>query len=159
MLHYVEKPGSFISTTINCGVYILVPRIMNNLSNLFKEKHKNSRPVMIDDTSSTPLESLSLENDVLKTLTDSRKILIHQQSENFWWTPIKTPSSAIYANRNYLCNYRKCNPELLYSNSDGKPEIIGDVYIDPTAVIDPTAKVLGFESLIFFINFNRFLTG
>ncbi|KAF7489163.1 Mannose-1-phosphate guanyltransferase alpha-B [Sarcoptes scabiei] len=141
MLHYVEKPGSFISTTINCGVYILVPRIMNNLSNLFKEKHKNSRPVMIDDTSSTPLESLSLENDVLKTLTDSRKILIHQQSENFWWTPIKTPSSAIYANRNYLCNYRKYNPELLYSNSDGKPEIIGDVYIDPTAVIDPTAKI------------------
>ncbi|OTF81070.1 mannose-1-phosphate guanyltransferase alpha-A-like protein, partial [Euroglyphus maynei] len=148
MLHYVEKPESFVSTTINCGVYIFSNELLNYLSLVFKEKHEsNMNDVDIINMDTISMERLhsdaiSLEYDVFKRLFESKKIYIFHQKEHFWWSPIKTPGSAIYANRHYLSTYRKFNPELLCSTSKSNgngPTIIGDVYIDPTAVIDPTA--------------------
>jgi hypothetical protein len=40
------------------------------------------------------------------------------------------------------------NPERLAKNTPGGPEIVGAVYIHPTAQIDPQAKV----SLLFFVD-------
>ena len=152
MLHYVEKPGSFVSTTINCGVYIFSTGLLSYLSSVFKEKHEsnmNDVDILNMDTSMNRAHSdaISLEYDVFKRLFESKKIYIFHQKEHFWWSPIKTPSSAIYANRHYLSTYRKFNPELLSSTepSGNGPTIIGDVYIDPTAVIDPTARVIEFK--------------
>ncbi|KAH7646165.1 GDP-mannose pyrophosphorylase A [Dermatophagoides farinae] len=149
MLHYVEKPGSFVSTTINCGVYIFSTGLLSYLSSVFKEKHEsnmNDVDILNMDTTSmnrAHSDAISLEYDVFKRLFESKKIYIFHQKEHFWWSPIKTPSSAIYANRHYLSTYRKFNPELLSSTepSGNGPTIIGDVYIDPTAVIDPTARI------------------
>jgi hypothetical protein len=50
-------------------------------------------------------------------------------------------SSAIYANRHYLEMYKQSHPKRLAQNEPGKPKIIGDVYIHPTANVDPTAVV------------------
>ena len=69
-----------------------------------------------------------------------------------WWSQIKTPGAAIYANRHYLKLYRQINSgrlakveENCNGNSSGKSEhvenIIGDVYIHSSANIHPSAVI------------------
>ena len=44
MRHYVEKPSSYISTLVNCGVYIFGPSIFKHLAAAFeKRQHMLSR--------------------------------------------------------------------------------------------------------------------
>lgn len=69
---------------------------------------------------------------------------------NSWWSQIKTAGSAIYANRHFLDLYKRTHLERLANrgikdnNENGSLicNIIGDVYIHPTASIHPTATVL-----------------
>lgn len=145
MLHYVEKPSSFVSTTISCGTYLFSIELLSLLSTVFRGKHHLSGnefavegDIPLDDVHS---DSISLEKDVLGSLLDSKRVFVFHQKENFWWSPIKTPGSALYANRNYLALYRKLYTELLATSKPEGPRIIGDVYIHPTATIDPTATV------------------
>lgn len=49
--------------------------------------------------------------------------------------------AAIYANRHYLALYQNWHKERLAKNGELKPQIIGDVYIHPTADVHPTAVV------------------
>lgn len=49
--------------------------------------------------------------------------------------------AAIYANRHYLALYQNWHKERLARNGELKPQIIGDVYIHPTADVHPTAVV------------------
>lgn len=62
-----------------------------------------------------------------------------------WWSQIKTAGSAVYANRRFLDLYKRTNTErLAKQGKDSKNhvcEIIGDVYIHPTATIHATAVV------------------
>ncbi len=53
-----------------------------------------------------------------------------------------TFSSAIYANRLYLELYKRTNQNRLAKNVEGSPRIIGDVFIHPSATVDPTATVI-----------------
>lgn len=50
-------------------------------------------------------------------------------------------SSAIAANALYLEAAARENSDRLAKNTPGGPEIIGAVYIHPSAQVDPTAKV------------------
>ena len=38
VLHYVEKPGTYVSTSINCGVYIFSKEVFPMLKEVFKKK-------------------------------------------------------------------------------------------------------------------------
>lgn len=144
MLHYVEKPNSFVSTTINCGVYLFSLELLTFLSNIFKEKHEvpNDEFLLENDITKQHSDSISLEKDVFMSLVDSNRLFVFNQHDDFWWSPIKTPGSAIYANRNYLSVYRKSHPELLIQSTPNGQTVIGDVYIHPSASVDPTAIIL-----------------
>lgn len=50
--------------------------------------------------------------------------------------------SAIPANAAYLEQNARENPHKLAQQQPGGPEIIGAVYIHPSAHVDPTAKVV-----------------
>lgn len=50
-------------------------------------------------------------------------------------------SSAVPANAAYLEQFARQQPERLAKNVAGGPEIIGAVYIHPSANVDPKAKV------------------
>jgi len=50
-------------------------------------------------------------------------------------------SSAVPANALYLEQYAQTFPERLAKSESGGPQIVGAVYIHPTAVVDPRAKV------------------
>jgi len=71
-------------------------------------------------------------------LAGTGKAFIYQTTK--WWSQLKTPGAAIYANRHYLQLFRQRRPERLARGEE--PKIIGDVFIDPTAIVHPTA-VLG----------------
>ena len=38
VLHYVEKPETYVSTSINCGVYIFSKEVFPMLKEVFKKK-------------------------------------------------------------------------------------------------------------------------
>ena len=41
VLHYVEKPGTFVSSIVNAGAYLFTPDIFVYLSQVFKKNHDN----------------------------------------------------------------------------------------------------------------------
>lgn len=58
-----------------------------------------------------------------------------------WWSQVKTAGSAIYANRHYLALYKVKHPDRLASTVNGTFQIIGDIYIHPSATVHETAVV------------------
>ncbi|CAF3286271.1 unnamed protein product [Rotaria socialis] len=150
--HYVEKPSTFVSTTINCGVYLFTKVIFQILSETYRNNqqlYNESIPIFHDAPSTFTnydsgfsRENIRLEKDVLSKLGGTGQLYVFPMDDKFW-TSIKNPSSVIYANRHYLELYRMYHPERLYKQTDSKgPTIIGDVFIHPTACVAPSA-VLG----------------
>lgn len=137
VLHYVEKPETFVSEVINCGIYIFSPTALFKLMGEILQENYHK---MSEEPFNTNAESIRMGEDVLANLA-SLGTLNAFKTRNFW-TSIKSAGSAIYANRNVLSLYNKTHPELLAQNGVNQPHIIGDVYIHPSAVVHPTA-VLG----------------
>lgn len=137
VLHYVEKPETFVSEIINCGVYIFSP---DSLFKLMGEVIQKNYKKMSEDPFATNVESVRMGEDVLASLASSGTL--NAFKTNNFWTCLKSAGSAIYANRNVLSLYHKTNPDRLAQNGKNLPHIIGDVCIHPSAVVHPTA-VLG----------------
>ncbi|XP_050671518.1 mannose-1-phosphate guanyltransferase alpha-B [Leptidea sinapis] len=126
--HYVEKPNSYVSTLINCGVYVCSLQVFSVMADAFQRKQDE----FYSGNGQVSPGYISWEQDVLSPLAGSNK-LFAMQSTN-WWSQVKTAGSAIYANRHYLELHRN-----KYSKSPCT--IIPDVYIHPTAVVDSTAVI------------------
>jgi mannose-1-phosphate guanylyltransferase len=121
VLHYVDKPTTFVSTHISCGIYLLRPEMWKILS---KEIKNGGIP------------QIWFEMDIFPQMAALGTL--HALHTTRWWSQTKTAAAALYANRHYLRLYRERHPERLSTN-DGKIE--GDVFIDPTASVHPTAKI------------------
>ncbi|CAG5128834.1 unnamed protein product, partial [Candidula unifasciata] len=135
ILHYVERPETFVSSTINCGVYLFSPAILKTLEVACKkrlEKNFHCR------TRSSGV--LCLQQDLLVPLAGTGALFMYLTSQ--FWSQIKSASAAVYANRHYLASYHLSHPDYLAKNRPGSPIVLGDVFIHPTAVVHPTA-VLG----------------
>ncbi|RDD39038.1 Mannose-1-phosphate guanyltransferase alpha-B [Trichoplax sp. H2] len=130
VLHYVEKPETFISDIINCGIYLFSPSIIDLISKIIKDRHHSL------ELSEEPTQ---LERHILTQLASSGKFFVHKNKG--FWSQIKTSGNAIYANRHYLHEYHLNNSNILAENGEEKPTVLGDVYIHPTASIDPSAVV------------------
>lgn len=92
-------------------------------------------------------DSVNLETQIFPALCSTKKLYLYK-TENMW-SSIKSAGSAIYANQLYLELYKKTHPNRLAKNGDGLPKIIGNVYIHPSASVDPTAEVN--ETFAFFL--------
>ena len=154
MLHYVEKPQSYISPMINCGVYLFSLSIFEILASVFNEKQRNfyDNSSLIESNFEAK-EAMWIEKDVLMPLAGTNQVKVY--NTNNWWSQIKTAGAAIYTNRQYLKLYRQTNKISrlagIHENCNGHhnanvsrpkgPEIIGDVFIHPSAQIDETAVV------------------
>lgn len=137
VLHYVEKPETYVSTTINAGVYLFSPEIFQPLEQIFKQNLESKYNF---DPNIPTSEVIRLEQDIFVPLASSGKLFAYDTKR--FWSQIKSTGAAIYANRHYLAIYQQTHQERLARNGEGKPRIIGDVTIHPTAQIHPTA-VLG----------------
>jgi len=140
ILHYVEKPETYVSPLINCGVYIFSQQIFSMLQGVFERKQSEWYSGL-PDTDTSKRDAIWLEKDVIVPLAGTNTSFVYQTTD--WWSQVKTAGSAIYANRHYLSLYSKHNKSnRLKTNSDEGPIINGDVFIHPSAKVDPSA-VLG----------------
>ncbi|XP_070979218.1 mannose-1-phosphate guanylyltransferase regulatory subunit alpha-A isoform X2 [Oncorhynchus clarkii lewisi] len=141
VLHYVEKPSTFVSDIINCGIYLFTPEIFQHIGAVFQ---KNQQDMLLHEQTNGNgwhrAEAIRLEQDIFTALAGQGKLYVYKTPAI--WSQIKSAGSAIYASRLYLNQYHKTHPERLATNKEGGPRISGNVYIHPTANIDPTA-VLG----------------
>ncbi|KAM4776045.1 mannose-1-phosphate guanylyltransferase regulatory subunit alpha isoform 3-T3 [Cyanocitta cristata] len=142
--HYVEKPSTFVSEIINCGIYLFTPAIFQHIGEVFQRNQQELALTLACREESSNgwqrAEVIRLEQDVFTALAGSGKLYVYK-TDGFW-SQIKSAGSAIYASRLYLNQYSKSHPERLAQNKPGGPVIRGNVYIHPTASIDSTA-VLG----------------
>ncbi|XP_075216156.1 GDP-mannose pyrophosphorylase A [Lycorma delicatula] len=142
--HYVEKPSTFVSTLVSCGVFVCSLEIFQTMAAVFNQKNQeyytNNCGGGDDGLNGNSKESalIQLEQEVLSPLADTGRAFVMTTTN--WWSQLKSAGSAIYANRHYLQLYRTKKPERLENHT--KAFIIPNVSIHPTATVHPTA-VLG----------------
>ncbi|KAL1457550.1 hypothetical protein WDU94_007766 [Cyamophila willieti] len=138
--HYVEKPSTFVSTLVNCGVYVFSLEIFQNIGAVFKRKEDEfySRNY-VKNGKDTDFNHIQLEKELIMPLAGTGRAYVYQTSK--WWSQLKSAGSAIYANRHYLQLYRSRHPSRLLTSETAPCKIIGDVYVHSSATVDPTAIV------------------
>ncbi|KAF2896615.1 hypothetical protein ILUMI_09558 [Ignelater luminosus] len=142
--HYVEKPSSYVSTLINCGIYVFSLDIFHTIGEAFNSKQQE---FYRNGNGSKDTGYIQLEQEILTPLAGSGKIFALQV--NNWWSQLKTAGSAIYANRHYLELYRIKHPERLCQTQTSAAgdscknicDIFPDVHIHPSATIHHTAAI------------------
>ncbi|KAK4393042.1 Mannose-1-phosphate guanyltransferase alpha [Sesamum angolense] len=145
LLHYTEKPETFVSDLINCGVYVFTPKIFSVIQEVFllREDRVLLHLIMwLLDLSfrSLPSDFVRLDQDILSPLAGKKQLYTYETTD--FWEQIKTPGMSIKCSALYLAQFRFTSPHLLV-NGDGKRKatVVGDVYIHPSAKVHPTAKI------------------
>ncbi|XP_074569878.1 uncharacterized protein LOC141826525 [Curcuma longa] len=147
LLHYTEKPETFVSDLINCGVYIFTPNIFTAIQGVFTERRDranlrrmNSFEALQSATKALPVDYVRLDQDILSPLAGKKELYTYETLD--FWEQIKTPGISLKCSALYLAQYRYTSPNLLASGDGTKTaSIIGDVYIHPSAKVHPSAKI------------------
>lgn len=79
VLHYVEKPETFISDLISCGIYLFDKKVFENM-------HSVVMNASLENTVSK--EVVRLEQDILRPLAGTGKFYVHETKD--FWRQIKT---------------------------------------------------------------------
>ena len=83
MIHYVEKPETFVSNVINAGVYLFTPEVFKVIGETFQSNHAD-----LEDTSLRS-DYIHLERDILPKLARSGTFFAYQLSQDNKWCQIK----------------------------------------------------------------------
>nr|CDJ87722.1 Nucleotidyl transferase and Bacterial transferase hexapeptide repeat domain containing protein [Haemonchus contortus] len=117
VVHYVDKPTTFVSTHISCGVYLMKPSVIMELK-------------------VEPACNLWFETDIFPKMASNGKLFALHTTR--WWSQTKTAAAVLYANRHYLRLFKKRYAARLCRD---RAQIVGDVFIDPSAEVDKSAKI------------------
>ncbi|ONK60024.1 uncharacterized protein A4U43_C08F13410 [Asparagus officinalis] len=147
LLHYTEKPETFVSDLINCGVYIFTPDIFTAIQDAFIQRkdranlrRMTSFEALQSATKALPADYVRLDQDILSPLAGKKELYTYETRD--FWEQIKTPGMSLKCSELYLSQYRHTSPHLLArSNGTKGATIIGDVYIHPSAKVHPSAKI------------------
>ncbi|KAI3937605.1 hypothetical protein MKW92_025280 [Papaver armeniacum] len=148
LLHYTEKPETFVSDKINCGVYIFTPHIFTVIEDVImrrKEKANVLSASSFEDIQSAkdrslPPEFVRLDQDILTPLAGKKQLYTYETLD--FWEQIKAPGMSLKCSSLYLSHLRFTSPQLLANgNGTTSATIVGDVYVHPSAKIHPTAKI------------------
>ncbi|XP_020393364.1 uncharacterized protein [Zea mays] len=141
LLHYTEKPETFVSDLINCGVYIFTPNIFSAIEDVLKQKKDRVITFLFAIMwRALPPDFVRLDQDILSPRAGKKELYTYQTLD--FWEQIKTPGMSLRCSGLYLSRFRRTSPHLLASG-DGKrtATIVGDVYIHPSAKVHPTSKI------------------
>ncbi|CCI47014.1 unnamed protein product [Albugo candida] len=155
IVHWAEKPETFVSDIINCGVYLFDIGFMKKVIQVgneirFRRLSRSSDWELVDNANQydlkklfpefSNLNNLRLEQDVLVPLAGHRALYLYEMGD--FWCQIKTPGMAITCSELYMQRFRYTQPSALSVNG-GKmqPQIEGNVVVDPTAKVHPSAKL------------------
>lgn len=147
LLHYTEKPETFVSDRINCGAYIFTPDIFTAIQDVSTQRkdRANLRRVssfeaLQSATRSLPSDFVRLDQDILSPLAGKKQLYTYETMD--FWEQIKTPGMSLKCSGLYLAQFRFTSPHLLASGDGTKSAtVIGDVYVHPSAKVHPTAKI------------------
>ncbi|KAD4888985.1 hypothetical protein R6Q59_034123 [Mikania micrantha] len=147
LLHYTEKPETFVSDRINCGVYVFTPEIFTAIQGVSTERkdranlrRQSSFEALQSAARSLPAEFVRLDQDILSPLAGKKQLYTYETLD--FWEQIKTPGMSLKCSGLYLSLFRYTSPHLLTQGDGTKTAtIIGDVYIHPSAKVHPTAKI------------------
>ncbi|EYU44684.1 hypothetical protein ABFS82_08G016800 [Erythranthe guttata] len=145
LLHYTEKPETFVSDLINCGVYIFTPKIFSIIQEVFllREDRADIRHISSYESQQfatrSPTDFVRLDQDILSPLAGKKKLYTYETMD--FWEQIKTPGISIKCSALYLAQFRITSPHLLASGDDSTATVVGDVYIHPSAKVHPTSKI------------------
>ncbi|KAK9451741.1 nucleotide-diphospho-sugar transferase [Limtongia smithiae] len=142
VLHYVEKPETYISNLINGGVYLFDRSIFDVIGAARTARLEDSLAMVEEqlgeDDGDDVTETLRLEQDILVRLAQADGFYVYETRG--FWRQIKTAGSAVPANSLYLQKLFQTDidaPGLARASA----QIVPPVFIDPTASVDPTAKL------------------
>ncbi|XP_047958628.1 mannose-1-phosphate guanyltransferase alpha-A-like isoform X2 [Salvia hispanica] len=126
VLHYTEKPETFVSDLINCGIYVFTPNIFSVIQEVYRLREEK--------------DFVRLDQDILSPLAGKKQLYTYETSE--FWEQIKTPGMSIKCSALYLYQFRSTSPHLLASGDGNRSaSVVGDVYVHPSARVHPTAKI------------------
>ncbi|KAJ1648128.1 hypothetical protein J3B02_001805 [Coemansia erecta] len=146
--HYVEKPETYVSDMASTGVFVFhqdifryMAQIMDRRANEFEHQRANERAYgrSDDNDDANDANRLRLEQDVLRQLAADKKLSAFLCTG--FWRQIKSAASAVPANALYLQKALKENTSFLAAPNPEGPEIVGAVYIHPSAQVHPTARI------------------
>lgn len=147
LLHYTEKPETFVSDRINCGVYVFTPDIFTAIQNVSSQRKEranlrrlSSFEALQSATRSLPSDFVRLDQDILSPLAGKKQLYTYETLD--FWEQIKTPGMSLKCSALYLYQFRHNSPHLLASGDGTKSAtIVGDVYVHPSAKIHSSAKI------------------
>jgi mannose-1-phosphate guanylyltransferase len=85
VLHYVEKPETFVSDLISCGVYVFEQGIFKDIEAVVRDCQ--TRAIQTANESVTE-DVIRLEQDILHPLAGTGRLFVYQTNE--FWRQIKT---------------------------------------------------------------------
>ncbi|KAK4402358.1 Anaphase-promoting complex subunit [Sesamum angolense] len=140
LLHYTEKPETFVSDRINCGVYIFTPDIFTAIQGVSTQRKDRATLRRITSFEalqpghrSLPSDFVRLDQDILSPLAGKRQLYVYETMD--FWEQIKTPGSGSahpslgeWRRHKEGYNHRQC----LYSSVQK---------VHPTAKIGPSVSI------------------
>lgn len=125
--HFVEKPETFVSNVISCGIYVFHPNFFNYIANALEKKKLEEQENGMDYTEFKEKASLAASNsalsarvsglkfgvDLFSYMAENNVLYAHVIPENEFWMTIKTGASTISANRRYLQYFMRDQPRRL----------------------------------------------
>lgn len=106
--HYVEKPSSYVSTFINCGVYVCSIEIFAKMAEVFYSREQEySCGNGNGNGNGKDQGHIQWEQEILTPLAGTDKL--YAMPTPNWWSQLKTAGSTIYANRHILGLFIKFN--------------------------------------------------
>ncbi|KAB2073251.1 hypothetical protein ES319_A07G070500v1 [Gossypium barbadense] len=147
LLHYTEKPETFVSDRINCGVYVFTPDIFTAIQGVSSRRKDranlrrlSSFEALQSATRNPPSDFVRLDQDILTPFAGKKKLYTYETMD--FWEQIKTPGKSLKCSGLYLAQFRFTSPNLLASGDGTKTAtIIGEVNIHPSAKVHPSAKI------------------
>ncbi|KAI6675319.1 hypothetical protein NL676_003225 [Syzygium grande] len=100
LMHYTEKPETFVSDLINCGVYIFTPDIFGAIRNVSSQrkdranlKRVSSFEALQPATRTLPTDFVRLDQDILSPLAGKKQLYTYETMD--FWEQIKTPGMSL----------------------------------------------------------------
>ncbi|KAJ2372285.1 hypothetical protein IW150_004192 [Coemansia sp. RSA 2607] len=147
--HYVEKPETYVSDMASTGVFVFhqdifrfMAQVMEQRANEFDQQRANESAYgrSVDEADEGHnVNRLRLEQDVLRRMAADKKLSAYLCTG--FWRQIKSAASAVPANALYLQKALSENRSFLAESKQDGPEIVGAVYIHPSAQVHPTARI------------------
>ncbi|KAG7282933.1 hypothetical protein CRUP_018433, partial [Coryphaenoides rupestris] len=89
-----EKPSTFVSDIINCGIYLFTPGIFQHIAGVFQ---KNQQDILLEESSNGwhRAAAIRLEQDIFTALAGQGKLYVYKTLG--FWSQIKSAGYCLYS--------------------------------------------------------------